>query len=72
LRVCHQKDRKGNAGKWDTILVNLRSTYKKNAVALTIEMGKGMMTGYFHRFKKRNGPLLLQFLYGEEIVQNVD
>ena len=68
--VCHQKDRKGNVASGYPSLVNLRSTHKKNAVALTIEMGKGMMTG-FPQIKKAEMDALLQFLYGEEIVQNV-
>jgi len=54
--VCHQKDRKGNVASGYPSLVNLRSTHKKNAVALTIEMGKGMMTD-FHRLKKRKWTL---------------
>ena len=69
--VCHQKDRNGLVASGYPSLVNLKSTHKKEAVALTIEKGKGMMTG-FPQIKKTEIDALLQFLYGEEIVPNVD
>ncbi len=69
--VCHQKNRKGLVASGYPSLLNLKSTHKKDAVALTIQKGKGMMTG-FPQIKKEEMDALLQFLYGEEKLKNVD
>lgn len=63
--VCHQKDRKGNVASGYPSLLNLKSNYRKEAVALTIKEGKGMMPG-FPQIEKTEIKGLIQFLYGEE------
>lgn len=67
--VCHQKNRKGNVASGYPSLVNLKSTHGKEAVALTIKMGKGMMTG-FPQIKEAEMDALLKFLYGEEPLED--
>jgi len=68
--VCHQKDRKGNVPSGYPSLTKLKWTHDKEAVALTIKKGKGMMTG-FPQIKKAEMEALLEFLYDEEIAQKV-
>ncbi|MCM4150288.1 pyrrolo-quinoline quinone [Arenibacter sp. N53] len=69
--VCHQKNRNGLETSGYPSLLNLKSTHEKVDVALTIQKGKGMMTG-FPQIKKDEMDALLQFLYGEELVKNKD
>jgi quinoprotein glucose dehydrogenase len=66
--VCHQKDLKGNVASGYPSLKNLKSTHKKEDVALTVKKGKGMMTG-FPQIDKAEMDALLQFLYSEELVK---
>ncbi|MEQ8218472.1 MAG: pyrroloquinoline quinone-dependent dehydrogenase [Arenibacter sp.] len=68
--VCHQKDRKGNVASGYPSLTKLKSTHDKEALALIIKKGKGMMTG-FPQIEKTEMEALIQFLYGEEIAQTV-
>ena len=68
--VCHQKNRDGNVASGYPSLLNLKSSHKKDAVALTVQKGKGMMTG-FPQIKKEEMDALLQFLYGEEKLKKV-
>ena len=67
--VCHQKDMKGDVASGYPSLINLKLTHRKEAVALTIKKGKGMMTG-FPQIKKAEMDALLQFLYGEEMLKD--
>jgi quinoprotein glucose dehydrogenase len=67
--VCHQKDMKGDVASGYPSLIDLKRTHGKEAVALTIKKGKGMMTG-FPQIKKAEMNALLQFLYGEEMLKD--
>jgi quinoprotein glucose dehydrogenase len=52
-------------------LENLKSTHKKKDVALTVKKGKGMMTG-FPQIDNPEMDALLRFLYGEELMKDVN